>query len=708
MNRSRWGTLGVLLAVFLFAPPALLPSAARKVAHPDDDDDDAHAVFRVIKTGELVGLGARRPTPAEWAWGEQHMLKTRSVRLNRLGVERVNRALKAKGRRMLRDAAAVPVGAEPSGDDGSLPPALPAGVDNSQLKFFPPIRSQGSLGSCAQFSAVYYTLTHMTAMARDWDAKAGGDTYRFSPKWTYNVLNGGQNVGTWHYDAYAIAIKHGLATWAEFPYDSNYRAWCLNPAVWRNALRVRAEQTGKVRDVDTGTGLDQVKQLLVNGYVLNFATYISSWQWKALGNDSSTPDDDALAGKNCVLAVSGTSGGHAMTIVGYNDAAWVDVDSDGVVDADEKGAFRIANSWGTGWGEAGYCWLSYNAVRARNPSRTSEGAFWYDEACWVTARAAYEPQLIGEFTLNHLKRNQLVVTLGRSDTGVNTPTTLWSPNKILTWAGGAYAFDGTTVATDATFCLDFTDILPAEAGPQRYYVGVQDTTLGDPALLKSFKLIDPGLDVEIAGSGTPQYADGVRVYAAADYDFYDSGSNIAPLAVAGADPISGSVPLVVTFDGSASCDPDGSIVSWSWSFGDGATASGAVVQHTYTQAGTFDAVLTVTDDAAEAGTAHVFVTAEEPPAAVVAPSSLSAKAANQAVTLTWTDNSDNETGFVVERATKLKRGYSEYEAAGTPGANATSFTETVAAGTYSYRVKAVNANAGIESPYSNVASVKVR
>ena len=50
-------------------------------------DKDANAVFQVIKTGELVGLGARRPTDEEWAWGENNMIKTRDVKLNKLGLE---------------------------------------------------------------------------------------------------------------------------------------------------------------------------------------------------------------------------------------------------------------------------------------------------------------------------------------------------------------------------------------------------------------------------------------------------------------------------------------------------------------------------------------------------------------------------------------------------------------------------------------------
>ncbi len=54
--------------------------------------------------------------------------------------------------------------------------------------------------------------------------------------------------------------------------------------------------------------------------------------------------------------------------------------------------------------------------------------------------------------------------------------------------------------------------------------------------------------------------------------------------------------LVVAFDASASTDPDGTIANYSWSFGDDAAGYGAIVTHTYQQAGTFDVELTVKDD----------------------------------------------------------------------------------------------------------------
>ena len=69
----------------------------------------------------------------------------------------------------------------------------------------------------------------------------------------------------------------------------------------------------------------------------------------------------------------------------------------------------------------------------------------------------------------------------------------------------------------------------------------------------------------------------------------------------------GAAPLAVTFDGRGSEDPDGAIVSWSWSFGDGATANGPLVSHVYVSTGYFYALLTVTDDAGATGTAYATV-----------------------------------------------------------------------------------------------------
>jgi len=52
----------------------------------------------------------------------------------------------------------------------------------------------------------------------------------------------------------------------------------------------------------------------------------------------------------------------------------------------------------------------------------------------------------------------------------------------------------------------------------------------------------------------------------------------------------------VTFNASSSYDPDGSVINYTWEFGDNTTASGVVVQHTYTVPGIYRVTLHITDN----------------------------------------------------------------------------------------------------------------
>jgi PKD repeat protein len=54
--------------------------------------------------------------------------------------------------------------------------------------------------------------------------------------------------------------------------------------------------------------------------------------------------------------------------------------------------------------------------------------------------------------------------------------------------------------------------------------------------------------------------------------------------------------LACTFDGRGSSDPDGTIQTYSWAFGDGTSATGATATHTYAQPGSYTVALTVTDN----------------------------------------------------------------------------------------------------------------
>jgi PKD repeat protein len=95
-------------------------------------------------------------------------------------------------------------------------------------------------------------------------------------------------------------------------------------------------------------------------------------------------------------------------------------------------------------------------------------------------------------------------------------------------------------------------------------------------------------------------------------------TNRPPVANAGADQ-SGTVGSSVMFNGSGSADVDGTITNYAWTFGDGASGSGASVAHVYSAAGTYTVTLTVTDDkgATASDTAVVTVNAipNQPPLA---------------------------------------------------------------------------------------------
>jgi PKD repeat protein len=164
----------------------------------------------------------------------------------------------------------------------------------------------------------------------------------------------------------------------------------------------------------------------------------------------------------------------------------------------------------------------------------------------------------------------------------------------------------------------------------------------------------------------------------------------------------------VTFSGAMSYDPDGAIVSYAWSFSEGGSATGSGVSRTYTTPGTYLAYLTVTDDRGATSTDFVTITVSAPSVTVAAPSGLTAKVSGKTVTLAWSDNSTNEDGFYVERAAKPGRKQQPaWSRVATLGPNVKTFAQTVASGTWLYRVQAFRTD-GVVSAYSSEVSVRVR
>jgi len=177
--------------------------------------------------------------------------------------------------------------------------------------------------------------------------------------------------------------------------------------------------------------------------------------------------------------------------------------------------------------------------------------------------------------------------------------------------------------------------------------------------------------------------------------------NQPPTAVMSATPTSGPGPLTVTFDGSASSDADGTIVAWSWAFGDGQFSVGARTAHMYSGPATYTASLTVTDNGGASNTTAttIAVTGATPQA----PAALTAAAsARKSIALRWTNGTIAQTAVEIERCTGS--GCTNFARVASVAGTATTFTDRLLAlrTTYTYRVRAVN-EAGTSS-YSNTAS----
>ncbi|WP_298459553.1 PKD domain-containing protein [uncultured Cellulomonas sp.] len=159
-------------------------------------------------------------------------------------------------------------------------------------------------------------------------------------------------------------------------------------------------------------------------------------------------------------------------------------------------------------------------------------------------------------------------------------------------------------------------------------------------------------------------------------------ANVAPTAVIAAT----TADLTASVDGSGSSDPDGTIASYAWEFGDGATATGATVSHPYAAAGTYTVRLTVTDAAGATGTAtrQVTVTAPTtPPPANVAPTAvIAATTADLTASVDGSGSSDPD-GTIASYAWEFG-----------DGATATGATVShpyAAAGTYTVRLTVTDA-----------------
>ena len=309
--------------------------------------------------------------------------------------------------------------------------SLPKAVDHSAD--IPPVGSQSG-SSCTGWSVGYYFKTHQERVEHGWDLADPG--HQFSPMFIYNQLDEGVDEGVDLFDALELMWAHGCATVSQMPANCSYTLW-PGEAAFDSALLYRCQQDGAPYFYfGDDNGVAYVKQLLdENKCVVYHINVFHNF-------DVINSYDTAY----CAADSNGTNrGGHNQCIVGYDDDK---------ATSDGKGAFRCVNSWGTGWGNQGYYWLSYQIV-------TGHPDMVYPWAGYAPDRAAYQPTLKARVRVAHAKRGRVEFRAGIGPSSAP----LWSKTFYAVgnglgqyWCtGGDLAFPSSNMVLDLSEGASYLD-----------------------------------------------------------------------------------------------------------------------------------------------------------------------------------------------------------------------------------------------------------
>jgi C1A family cysteine protease len=258
-----------------------------------------------------------------------------------IGQDQIGARLKALGQTNSVKAMLGRVGVADA--DGA---SLPALVDLRE--WCSPIEDQDKIGACTAHAGV--------AMVEYFERKAFGKHIDASRLFLYKVT---RNMLLWTGDTGAfLRSTMGALTLFGLPPEEY---WPYNPADFEKeppafcyAFAQNYQAISFYRFDPPGTSasnlLKQIKANLAASLpsMFGFTVYSSISQAKTTGKIPFPTSGEKVLG------------GHAVMAVGYDDSMKIPNPDSGGVEA--AGALLIRNSWGTGWGDAGYGWLPYAYV----------------------------------------------------------------------------------------------------------------------------------------------------------------------------------------------------------------------------------------------------------------------------------------------------------------------------------------------------------
>ena len=390
---------------------------------------------------------------------------------------------------------------------------LKSSVDNSTSKYFPEIGSQGDIGSCVSWSSTYYQFTY--EMNRKLK-KATTDKNTFNPLWVHNKITSGYERGSGAYpsDPYKLLKSQGDVTFADLAYDDTIRNWYPSENLWTKSLDYRLsgytyyELPGNETAITSPTDSDltTIKTALSDGYILTYSTDISGdrddpndgWQYSEIEKSST------CAGQKIVTHVIDGGSSHRMTLVGYNDNIWVDLNNNNKAESAEKGAFKVANSWGTKYGNSGFMWVSYDALNKKSavtkgPKDDNRSPAINDIIGIEVADYNSDANINLVYNVNSIRRNQVDITVtatpkngGKALTGKVSP---YRDSDFAISKHNTFSFYGTEKSKDATMVFALDNVVPGLTSETFYdydwSVKVSDSSKDKNALsVKKLYIID--------------------------------------------------------------------------------------------------------------------------------------------------------------------------------------------------------------------------
>jgi len=182
-----------------------------------------------------------------------------------------------------------------------------------------PVRNQGSCGSCWDFAALG-AFEGSNLIRNNVTANA-------SEQHILNWGGAGSCAGGWWANAFNFLISNGTASETTVPYTATQNPY--NPSV---PTPYRAIAWGYVKPNGGIPTVAEMKLAMCKYGPLTVAVRV-------------TPAFQAYAGGVFNEQASGAIN-HGVTLIGWDD---------------QKQAWLIKNSWGTGWGDSCYMWIGYNS-----------------------------------------------------------------------------------------------------------------------------------------------------------------------------------------------------------------------------------------------------------------------------------------------------------------------------------------------------------